>query len=71
MWKIWTVFALGFFVILVPFLGLPPTADLVLFLISGLAIMVLSFVAARDFYLELSKKNGPTNLNSEVNEVNL
>ena len=52
MWKIWTVFALGFFVMLVPFLGLPPTADLVIFLIFGLAIMILAFLSAREFFIK-------------------
>ena len=37
---------------LVPFLGLPPTADLVIFLIFGLAIMILAFLSAREFFIE-------------------
>ena len=39
------------------FLGLPPSADLVLLLIAGLTIMILAFLVAREFYIGFSNAN--------------
>lgn len=50
---------------LLPFLGLPPSTDLVLLLIAGLSIMILAFLSAREFYIKLSDANGESTDNQK------
>lgn len=56
MGKHWMIFLLGFLVMLVPFLGFPPSLDTKILFLLGLVIMILVFLAARDFYLAENKR---------------
>lgn len=44
-----TLFIIGLWIIILPFLGIPKTGKTILFLITGLAIIYLAYL----FYLEI------------------
>ncbi|PIR69340.1 MAG: hypothetical protein COU47_03140 [Candidatus Niyogibacteria bacterium CG10_big_fil_rev_8_21_14_0_10_46_36] len=46
MWKNWILGVLGLWVILMPFLGMPPTLMRTIYIVTGIAIAVLGFWSA-------------------------
>ena len=54
--KHWLIFALGFLVMLIPFMGFPPSFDTKILFVVGLLIIVSAFMAARDFYTRTNRR---------------